>query len=1584
MEDQNKNNVDSGYAADDSFNTVSLAVPVVAESPSPDALLAGPGGYSGESHVQLPGSSMRSRLWSFLRRPTVIIGVFVVTLLTVMFLWIFASEKQRAQLQSDISKNYTTQQIPLQGLSVDVPELALGDGGVAINGLLLANKDFVITPSLQPSAPMRGQIYFDKDTNLLAYYNGTDFVVLGEEREEQAQQDEQVRVESIGGLTGQVGLANGLAVVGDQLINAGVLSVGGSTGAIVLGSGLAISNNILQNTGILNVIAGTNIAVSNDGNGNVTISNIGAGTGTVTSSGGTIGRIPIFTGAQNIEDSLISQSGLTVTVSGDLSVVTGGLSLTNALTVSNGGTGASSFAANGVLIGNGTAALSTVSAGAPNLCLLSTAGAPAFAACPSASGVTTLNGLNGAVSVANASGAGGIVTIDNASTSAKGIAQFDATNFTDDGAGTINTVQDIHTAATPVFAGVNTNTITPSSTLTVGATGQQLVLQGSASTRLTVTGGGFTTTIGFSGAPTGTVVYNFDRSEAPGTYEICTTAGNCAGAGAGVTSTSGGSANQLAKFTASQNIEGSTITDDGSTVTTTVNLLIQGGSVTAGATSQAGSLTLHDGDGQTTTLQAGNSSSNLTFILPTGAGTSFQCLKKGSGNQLIWDDCEGGSSGTSGVTTLNAFTGDLIIQGTANQIVVSDNGTDTITIATSQDIATTSSPTFASLTLMGDIAVNGGDITSSGALNITTGGTLTVGNNLNLTAGSQFQINGTQISSANLSNDSNLAKLNASQTFTGNSNTFRNGTNSSNAFSVQDAAGVQVLAVNTTLGQLQVGTANALNGTLVFFNGADSNSVTILSDTLTDNRTLLLPDADGVICTDSGNCAGAGATLQTAYGFSVGGTVPKIKVNSTLLGVDIQDADTTIGANLFNVRQSNASGLGQVMFGVGSTGQVTLQNGANSTTALRLLTSSGTSVLTGDTTNGWIILGQSSTLNGSLIFNNATNGNQITLTTAAATSAQTITLPDSSGTVCLTSGNCAGVGGVGDILQGGNSFAAAMTIGTNDAFDLNLETGGVTRLTVESDGSQVTLASNVNLVLQGTTAYISNTHGFTNSEFFGAGAANGTGSATDMTVLGASSTAGDRSVSVGSSINNTGSDAVALGYGITLSSSNAIVIGSGASASGSSIALGYDAAATGGTNSIALGYSATTTAANQLVIGSNSGTTNHISHVVIGSGVTDTTPNGFVLQGTSGSGSNIAGASVTIAGGQGTGTGNGGSLLFQIANPGNSGSSLNSLSTVLTLSGVDGSASFKNAVDSTAAFRVLNASDVPLFTIDTTNSYVYIGNPSADSTGALLVLDTKNTSGDPSGVNGGMYYNSALGVSRCYMNSYWQDCLNDNPRTSFHAYSDFNGLYSTTTNSPEFMFDGDGVGGFDPIAGTAGHPGIIRGRVSASGQYALVSSPFTVNPILLGNGNTWRYDTAVRVPTLSDGTNSFTVRAGFRDDSGFPAGDGDDACSFKYSHNVNGGRWQGYCADSGTATCDTGITVVANTWYRLTIVVNASATSVDFQVDGVSTCQVTSQIPSTTGNEVSYAQYVNKTAGSTQRNFDIDYIQVLGQFGTPR
>ncbi|HEX8389970.1 MAG TPA: hypothetical protein VF597_00950 [Candidatus Saccharimonadales bacterium] len=64
-----------------------------------------------------------------------------------------------------------------------------------------------------------------------------------------------------------------------------------------------------------------------------------------------------------------------------------------------------------------------------------------------------------------------------------------------------------------------------------------------------------------------------------------------------------------------------------------------------------------------------------------------------------------------------------------------------------------------------------------------------------------------------------------------------------------------------------------------------------------------------------------------------------------------------------------------------------------------------------------------------------------------------------------------------------------------------------------------------------------------------------------------------------------------------------------------------------------------------------------------------------------------------------------------------------------------------------------------LFQVDAENSLVRVGPATADGTAVVFVLDTKNTAGDPTGVNGAMYYNSNAGKFRCYEASVWKDCI---------------------------------------------------------------------------------------------------------------------------------------------------------------------------------------------------------------------------------
>lgn len=69
-----------------------------------------------------------------------------------------------------------------------------------------------------------------------------------------------------------------------------------------------------------------------------------------------------------------------------------------------------------------------------------------------------------------------------------------------------------------------------------------------------------------------------------------------------------------------------------------------------------------------------------------------------------------------------------------------------------------------------------------------------------------------------------------------------------------------------------------------------------------------------------------------------------------------------------------------------------------------------------------------------------------------------------------------------------------------------------------------------------------------------------------------------------------------------------------------------------------------------------------------------------------------------------------------------------------------------------------------------------------DGTGALFVVDTKNTTGDPAGVNGAIYYNSFANKFRCYQSGVWVDCVGLGASSNASA-SFVSGLANVAANS---------------------------------------------------------------------------------------------------------------------------------------------------------------------------------------------------------
>jgi hypothetical protein len=81
----------------------------------------------------------------------------------------------------------------------------------------------------------------------------------------------------------------------------------------------------------------------------------------------------------------------------------------------------------------------------------------------------------------------------------------------------------------------------------------------------------------------------------------------------------------------------------------------------------------------------------------------------------------------------------------------------------------------------------------------------------------------------------------------------------------------------------------------------------------------------------------------------------------------------------------------------------------------------------------------------------------------------------------------------------------------------------------------------------------------------------------------------------------------------------------------------------------------------------------------------------------------------------------------------------------------------KPGTDSTNAVQIQKAGGTSMLAFDSSANQIKVG--VSDTTATLFVLDTKTDTGDPTGVNGGMYYNSNANALRCYENGTWVDCV---------------------------------------------------------------------------------------------------------------------------------------------------------------------------------------------------------------------------------
>jgi hypothetical protein len=182
------------------------------------------------------------------------------------------------------------------------------------------------------------------------------------------------------------------------------------------------------------------------------------------------------------------------------------------------------------------------------------------------------------------------------------------------------------------------------------------------------------------------------------------------------------------------------------------------------------------------------------------------------------------------------------------------------------------------------------------------------------------------------------------------------------------------------------------------------------------------------------------------------------------------------------------------------------------------------------------------------------------------------------------------------------------------------------------------------------------------------------------------------------------------------------------------------------------------------------------------------------------------------------------------------------------------------------------------------------------------------------------------------------------------------------------------------ITGTADHSGLVRhsSGTIATGRAGMMS--INPNGILIGNSWYWRFDTMVRINTLSAALERYTYRAGFIDS---PSAESTDGVFFRYVDNVNSGQWQLVCRSNGTETATNSTSApAAATWYRLSIIINPGGTSAEFFVNGTSIGTCASNLPTGAGRGTGFGSLVIKSIGLTPETIDLDYLEILAYANT--
>lgn len=418
----------------------------------------------------------------------------------------------------------------------------------------------------------------------------------------------------------------------------------------------------------------------------------------------------------------------------------------------------------------------------------------------------------------------------------------------------------------------------------------------------------------------------------------------------------------------------------GSGTTSAINLgqntNVQASTLTIGTSSVAGSVVISDGSTNYATISVGNLASSYGYSIPVTTANDIFCMQTLSnctstgvsavgaysvtntavdgatisGNSIVFQDASASAPGMVGIGT-QTFAGDKTFTGNLTVNNVSFDAATNHSIAMGISAANVAGRT---LTMTAGTAGTGASALAGGTLVLqggAGGGTNGNGGDVTISGGTA---NGTGTKGlVNLGPSAHTTVTNASCavscTIT-QSNVDNYGTIIVNATGTDITITLPAPTNTTTKGRTVFVTTSSTSQdfTLATNSGGDLIEVAMRRNT---TSTMIW---NGSAWTPGG--ASNATTLQATYNNgSNPSTTPEIKLDNIRGTIDIQDADTSIGTDILNVRGSNAGGLGTVLFGVSNTGRVTIQGTSDEYSAFRVLNSSGDYLFNINSSNNYVI-----------------------------------------------------------------------------------------------------------------------------------------------------------------------------------------------------------------------------------------------------------------------------------------------------------------------------------------------------------------------------------------------------------------------------------------------------------------------------------------------------------------------------------------------------------------------------------------------------------------------------------------------------